>query len=196
MTDRYDADDPAFDAQTGILRNKLGITDPGQLKNAEAAFVTERALQGLPKGNLDFDHLLTIHGHLFQDIYPWAGQTRTVQMTKHGSRFAAPAFIRQEADNLFASLESEGHLQGLALTAFAQRAAHYANELNAIHPFREGNGRAIRAFLTVLAEGAGFALHLQRITPVIWLQASIKGFQDSDDAMADLIKSAMTESTA
>lgn len=192
MTDRYDADDTAFEESTGILRNNLGITDPDRLKEAEAAFVAARALEGLPPGGLDFEHLRAIHHHLFQDVYPWAGDIRGVQMAKGSSRFASPAFILQESDKLLSRLAAENHLQRLSLEAFSRRAAHYVNELNAIHPFREGNGRAIRAFLTVLAEQAGFALNAKHLSRKAWLNASIKGFNASHEAMAELIGTALS----
>ena len=70
----------------------------------------------------------------------------------------------------------------LSVAQFAERAGEHLSELNAIHPFREGNGRAQRAFLVVLAEQAGHKIDLQRIDPIAWNEASKQSFSTADPA--------------
>jgi cell filamentation protein len=88
--------------------------------------------------------LRAIHFHIFQDIYCWAGELRTVDISKGSTRFANISRIEPEADKLFRLLEQENHLIGLPREQFLTRLAHYYGELNVIHPFRDGNGRAQR----------------------------------------------------
>ena len=88
-------------------------------------------------------------------------------------------------------LGKENLLQNLKKQDFAQRAAEHLNEINAIHPFREGNGRTQRLFLKALAKQAGHTLHLDRIQPKKWHEASINGFAGNHKPMQQVIHSAM-----
>jgi fido (protein-threonine AMPylation protein) len=89
-------------------------------------------------------------------VYAWAGQLRTIDISKGGNRFAHHGFIAGAAASIFAGLAVEKYLAGLAPDAFSDRAAHYLGELNALHPFREGNGRAQREFISHLAQANGY----------------------------------------
>ena len=90
-----------------------------------------------------------LHHHIFQDVYDWAGEYRTVNIAKTHLFCLAP-FIEKEMGRQFRELNAENNLQRLDMDTFADRAAHHIIELNAIHPFREGNGRTNRLFLEVL----------------------------------------------
>jgi hypothetical protein len=74
----------------------------------------------------------------------------------------------------FGAINAEHDLRGRAADRFAARAAEHLNELNAIHPFLDGNGRAQRAFLEIPAERAGHEIDLARVEPTAWNQASSK----------------------
>ena len=93
---RYSSHDEYVDPATGVLKNRLGITDTATLETTEAQFVAARARelthQPIP-GAFDLSHLQAIHRHLFGDLYEWAGHLRTVDLTKDTSRFAHHAFI-------------------------------------------------------------------------------------------------------
>ena len=82
-------DDPYLDPRTGVLRNRLGITDPAELARAEARLAAGREAilfrARLDLGGYDLAHLQAIHRHLFGQIYDWAGQVRTVNMSKGGT---------------------------------------------------------------------------------------------------------------
>lgn len=146
----------------GCLRNKLGITDPEKLTEVEARIVSVRdvelATQVLP-GEYNLDHYLRFHHMLFRDIYDWAGTTRTVNIAK-GTEipFAPWQFVDDQVSAILNELEYDRWLIGRTQESFLSRLAHYYGELNARHPFREGNGRTLRAFLRQLAAAAGWRL--------------------------------------
>jgi cell filamentation protein len=141
----------------------------------------------LPSGRLSYRQYCAIHRHLFQDVYPWAGQPRTVRISKDGSTFCYPEHIDREMRRLFANLSVLKQLVGLDAAAFANKAAHLLAELNAIHPFRDGNGRTQLSFLTVLAERADHPLRLERLDPKAMLSATVGSFGGDEGALTKLI---------
>ena len=162
----YESVDPYAYPGTGVLRNKPGIRNEGALREFEYEQTASR-LKGLRQqpiaGKFDLEHLKAIHAHIFQDVYEWAGQLRTVRISKGGSDFARPAFIESEGKRLSAGLASDNYLQGLEKPQFVERLAHHYGEWNALHPFREGNGRSTREFVGQLAREAGYELDQTRI---------------------------------
>jgi cell filamentation protein len=150
-------DDPYLDAASGVLRNRLGITDPEQLRRVEAglsvAALADLGMRSLP-GGYDLAHLQEFHREIFGDLYPWAGEIRVVAIAK-SDMFCLPQHIEAYAAKVFEALAGERYLRGLARDEFVDRLTHYFAEVNAIHPFREGNGRTQRAFLGQLAREAG-----------------------------------------
>lgn len=176
-------DDPYLYPNSDVLINKRDIHDADLLQEAEIKFAKARLMQGLPKGQFDYEHLKSLHKHLFQDLYEWAGQERTVRMSKSGSQFAFPEYIKQELDKLFKQLKSDQYLQNLDKKAFCEKAAFYFNEVNAVHPFREGNGRTNRIFFNQLAEQIGYSLAWHKTNRCDYIQASIDGFQGDNEAM-------------
>jgi len=150
-----------------ILINKLGIKDAKLLEQAEGALVFRRHQEltpDFPRGKFDYTHLKAIHRHLFQDVYEWAGIARTVNIAKESGPFAITGFIGQEAHKIFARLKSDNHLRSLACNAFCAKAADYYADINALHPFREGNGRTQNAFMSQLAYHAGYELRWSKTT--------------------------------
>jgi cell filamentation protein len=152
--------DPYADPVTGVLRNKLGLSTAGELETAEreithAALIFLKEAPVLP--SYDLGHLCTIHHRIFGDIYDWAGQLRTVAIAK-GSWFCLPQYIESSATEIFRALHGENLLRGLPRDVFTDRLTYYLGEINAVHPFREGNGRAQRALVGQLASDAGFIL--------------------------------------
>jgi cell filamentation protein len=158
-------DDPYAGPATGVLRNKLGLSTSAELEAAERE-ITQAALMFLRDSPVapayDLRHLCAIHYRIFGDIYDWAGQLRTVAIAK-GSWFCLPQYIVSSAADIFRALHGESCLRGLPRDAFSERLTYYLGEVNAIHPFREGNGRAQRAFFEQLASDAGFVLDWQHL---------------------------------
>ena len=147
--------DPYCYKGTLILRNKLGILDQETLDQIEAEFTAQRFLEPLPSGSLSVSHYRSVHRHLFGDLYSWAGRFRTTRISKGGSHFCYPEYIPMQMAALFKGLRDERCFSGLRPEQFSIRTAHFLAELNAIHAFREGNGRTQLAFFTLLAARAG-----------------------------------------
>jgi fido (protein-threonine AMPylation protein) len=125
---------------------------------------------------------------LFSDLYEWAGQLRTVDISKGNNRFAHHAHIAGAATALFKQLAEEKSLAGLDTASFSKRLAHYLGELNALHPFREGNGRAQREFASHLAHANGYYIGWEDMTQQDLLQASIESFQGDTAKLEDLLR--------
>jgi len=154
--------DPYFDPVIGDLRNLLGACSPEELKDLEpqAVFANELELpeSGVPHTG-DLAELCAIHAHLFRGVYDWAGQVRTVDIKKSDDRaefFLPVGYIHRAANFVFKELRVEGNLTGLERSQFVGRLAYFYDQLNYIHPFREGNGRAQRWFWGRVAASAGF----------------------------------------
>jgi len=173
--------DPYTYPGTSILRNRHGIRDEAALRKFEYEYAKLRTdeLRRKPvSGTFDLEHLKAIHVWMFGGVYGWAGKIRTVSISKHGDTFAVPAFIETQARHLSAALAKEHHLKGLDKPQFVERmSGHYA-EWNALHPFREGNGRSLREFFGQLAREAGYVLDQTRIehNAEQWILASQKSF--------------------
>jgi cell filamentation protein len=186
--------DPYFYPGTDVLANKQGIRDGRALEQFERMMTLQRSREGLPAVAISSAGYREIHWYLFQDIYEWAGRDRTVELAKEESRFCRPEFIAEELDKRFAAIRAENELKGLTRGQFAARSAEHISELNAIHPFREGNGRTQRAFLEVPAANAGHQVDLTRVAPDAWNEASMLGFMQANyEPMRQVIVVALVE---
>ena len=181
--------DPYCYRGTSVLKNRLRTRNPDHLAAFEAEMVASRFDEALPAGRLSMSHYRAIHRHLFQDVYAWAGRFRTVRISKGGSTFAYPEHVPEAMRRLFAWLRMQRHLRGRPPERFAAEAAHFLAELNAIHPFREGNGRTQSTFFALLAADAGHPLDLGRFIPNRFLAAMIASFRDDEAMLAAEIRS-------
>lgn len=182
-------EDPYLIPGTRTLINKFGIRDAEKLQDLESAIYIRLNVAGLlPKGDLDYNHLKSIHQHLFGKLYDWAGQERTVDIIKGYSHFARKEFIAKESNKLFLKLKTDRYLQNLKHTDFCRKLSFYFNEINAAHPFREGNGRTLRAFFDVLSERAGCRLAWENLNPKEYIQANISGFNGDYAPLAKLFE--------
>ena len=182
---KYEGQDHYLDPETGVLKNKLGIREEEELKAAEASLVAWRSYQLVEKpiqGHFDLNHLKAIHQHLFQDVYEWAGELRDVDLTRDNSYFANHRYMIEAASLIFAKLAEENYLQGMDSADFSRRAAYYLGEINALHPFREGNGRAQREFINHLAYNNGYLIDWTNISEDDMIQASIESFHRRDNS--------------
>ncbi len=185
----YEAEpDPYCYPGTTVLINRLGIRDQSALDIFETEVTSERATQALPSAGLTYSDYCALHRHLFQDVYAWAGEIRTVRISKEGSAFCYPEHVDRQMRTLFAGLAKEANYRALDTDTFAKKAAHFLAELNAIHPFREGNGRTQLTFLTILAEQAGHPLALERLDPEEILKATVASFTGEEAALSSLIR--------
>lgn len=175
------ADDPYTYPGTDTLRNRLGITDDKTLTEAERRLTQAR---GAEAARLTFpttaEGYRALHRHLFQDLYEWAGQDRSVNIAKGGSNFAHVPYIARELDKRFADIGAGDALKGLARDEFFDRLGNHINEMNAIHPFREGNGRTMRHHAAQIARDAGHPIRIASIDKTAWMDASRHGFLTGD----------------
>jgi cell filamentation protein len=165
-------DDPYVYPGTSILRNRFGIRNTGQLDAMERRLVAQRIAEGMPTGDFDLAHVRAIHRHLFQDVYAWVGELRTVEIAKGGHQFQFVRFIETGMADIHRRLEQADFLRNLSAAAFAQAAGPIIGDLNYVHPFRDGNGRTQLQYLDQLADQAGHPLDLTRLNAERWLAAS------------------------
>ena len=191
----YDRDDSYLYSGTDVLVNNFGIRDRKELSDIERAItgakLVEIDIHPVP-GNFDLDHLCAIHKALFDEVYPWAGKVRTKGfISKGNSLFCAPEFIGSYSDDLFGKLKADRYLIGLTREDFIKKMAYYCAEINALHPFREGNGRAQRVFANQLARSVGWDLRLYDIDPDELCEAYIESMHVSTNHLERLLDAAV-----
>ena len=189
-----DRGDPYLDKDSGILRNLLGIKNQADLDRAESSlsFLRTSELREQPVlGGFDLKHLQAIHKRLFCDVYDWAGQLRVVEIQKGSTDFARHMVIQSAARQLFDQLAKEQHLRGLDADQFSERAGYYLGEINVLHPFREGNGRAQREFIAQLAAQAGHPIDWAGVSQAEMLHASVSAYNGDSKELAGLIRRAL-----
>lgn len=173
----YDAfDDPYAYKNSTALKNRAGLRDAATLEHFELEMTALRAEEPLPAGRYGPAHYQAVHRHLFQDVYSWAGRYRTVRTAKSGNPFCFPEHIEANMTKLFARLQVQPFTKGATFEAFAAAAADFLGELNAIHPFREGNGRSQLTFMHLVALRAGHPLDMKRVKPVTMMPAMIASY--------------------
>lgn len=161
-----------------ILINKLNIRNGDILCEAEKRLTMlrisdlfDRPIQGM----FDLKHLQNIHKHMFQDVYEWAGKIHTVDIAK-GNMFCKVQFITVQAEEIFAKLKKENDLSSLDPDELGKKMAYYFSEINALHPFRDGNGRSQREFIREWALSNGYRIDFRYISGEQMLEASKDSF--------------------
>ena len=165
--------------KSNILKNKLNIIDNKELLDEAEMQITAFKILDLKmkplRGNLDFNHLMYIHKYIFEDIYTWAGKTRSVNIAK-GNQFCNCVFIEDKLNELFLEIKEDKYLITMTKEQVIKKLSYYLSELNAIHPFREGNGRTQRIFIEYLSNIAGFHVDFSEITAEEMIEASVDSF--------------------
>ena len=173
--------DPYAQPGTDVLRNRLGITDGKELDQRERMITRAR---GNEAARMDFpltpDGYRALHKHLFQDLYEWAGKDRTVNIGKQGSLFAHAPYVANGLNAVFKELSEKNNFRALNREEFFDRLGHHVNELNAVHPFREGNGRTMRLHAAQIAREAGHPIRIASIDERAWMEGSRHGFTTGD----------------
>ena len=148
-----DPDQTYTDPITGILKNLQGIKDPDILLFVESSAVTKR-LQQLYDNPIEIKNsnsLLVIHHYLFQDVYAWAGKVRTVNIYKDGKPFFNGERFSMGFQYIDTLINDYRNIEKLNKEALASKLSEILDNINFLHPFREGNGRTQREFLRLLA---------------------------------------------
>ncbi len=180
---------------TTCLVNKFGIKDEDKLSNVEAQITFAKAvmLEDAPLvGNFDFEHFKNIHYFLFCDLYNWAGQIRTVNISKKNTNFVNFNSIEKIASRAFSKVKN-GYFDNLNFNDFAEKIADFYNDVNHLHPFREGNGRAQRIYFTQLIRHYGYDINFSDIDTDELMIATIKASQGVMDYLIDFFKKAIIQ---
>ena len=179
------SNDPACYPGTSILRNIPDLQTTEELEKFEIEMVALRVEEDPPMGDISPAYYRKIHGHLFQDVYTWAGSYRTIRTGKGGNWFAYPEYIEPEMDKLFQRLATSPFQPGSDQAQFIPAIADFIGDLNAIHPFREGNGRTQLIFVRLLGQSAGHLFRLEAIEAAEFLSAMVASFHGRMDALID-----------
>ncbi|MGO9974969.1 MAG: Fic/DOC family protein [Solirubrobacteraceae bacterium] len=137
-------------------------------------------------GDYNIEHLRAFHRQIFGDVYPWAGEIRTIAIAKT-DLFALPQHIEPFLADVLAELAAEQHLRGLDLDRLVDRLTHFLAEINAAHPFREGNGRTQRAFIGQLANQAGYRIAWERADPTRNIDASVAAMRGDNAPLRTML---------
>jgi cell filamentation protein len=180
--------DPYCYAGTSVLINRAGLHDQEKLDAFELTLTTQRFSEPLPEGRLGVRHYCAVHKHLFQDVYSWAGKFRTVRIARDSSMFCFPEHIETELDRIFLDLKANKTFRGLGVDEFARKSAAFLSDINAVHAFRDGNGRVQLAFLALVAFHAGHEFALENLRPEQFLKAMIASFKGDDVLLREQIQ--------
>ena len=175
MSSTTENSDPYLYPRTTVLKNLRGLTDPRELEAFEARSTHRRLAELIEaplSGRRDAVLLKAIHRHIFQDVFEWAGEFRSMDISKGGHLFGRAAFLEAALNQTFGKLAGENYLAGLDADRFVDRAAYYLGELNAAHPFRDGNGRTQREFIRELGLKSGYYSDWRGTTPEETIEAS------------------------
>jgi len=190
----YGHDDVYCYEDSDVLKNKLNIREAEKLFEVERHITdvkTEVIYQLADKKKVfGKAFFLTIHKVLFEDIYEWAGKIRTVDIAK-GTLFCRVFAIQEELDRVFHELSNENYLLKYKDDELAIKMAYFLSEINAVHPFREGNGRTQRLFMEVIAYKAGYHLDFSGITDQEMIEASYESFNRDYAKMNEIFKKAL-----
>ena len=169
------------------LENKLGITSSAELAREEERISKKKAVELFESGTLDklepgkFASLQAIHKALFEDIYDFAGQLRTVNLAKGNFRFAPLIYLEAALDNI----------DKMPQSTYDEIIEKYV-EMNVAHPFREGNGRSTRIWLDLmLKSGIGQVVDWSRVDKEDYLLAMERS-PIKDVEIKVLLKDALT----
>lgn len=186
--DKYDAANDHYCYQgTTVLKNRLNIHDIDELELAEreiTALTINRVNFGHPP--YDLDYMRHLHFLLFSELYEWAGQLRSVDISKGRTRFCNCGRIIAESQKLFKKLSADNWLKNMSKDEFCEKLAEYYCEFNMVHPFREGNGRVQRLLFEHLSLAAGYDLDWEDVHPYEWIQANIDGVDVNYEPMTKI----------
>lgn len=167
-------------SQDGVLKNKFGEKDPKKLEILEKRSTIrgwiklQNELIATPNLKLDAALIKKIHKNLFEDVYDWAGQYRTVNIVKGKTMFANALYVPAALEDLVTKLNRDITSKSITANNISEKLAYYYGELNMIHPFREGNGRTQKIFIEKVADKLGYSLQLEKVDSKKLLEVTIE----------------------
>ena len=178
---------------TTCLVNKLGIRDEKRLSEVEAQITFAKAvmLEETPiDDDFGFEHFKKIHEFLLCDLYEWAGQVRTVDISKKRTKFLDASSIESIGTKCFAKVK-EGYFEDLPFDEFVKRIAEFYNDVNYIHPFREGNGRTQRIYFAQLIRHYGYDINFADVDTDELMVATIQASSGVMDFLVEFFENSI-----
>ncbi|MDO7285882.1 Fic family protein [Shouchella clausii] len=160
--------DPYLNPDANVLKNKLGIKDQKELDEAESVITATKLIDvDSVKGNFDYQHLLDIHRHIFEDVYEWAGNARVIDIAKSEKvlsgmsvTYGEHKFIPEEASKVIDEMKAVKWTQLKSYEEKAETFSKHFARLWQVHPFREGNTRTVTEFCVQYASTQG--MHIDK----------------------------------
>ncbi|MBO7473491.1 MAG: Fic family protein, partial [Ruminococcus sp.] len=175
--------------------NKLGIKDQNELDAVEKQITLLRGIQAeqqMEFKNVDFDFYKGLHSLLFGDLYDWAGCLRTINISKKGTVFCDHSQLENVGTKKFERLEKLGFLCGMQEGSFFDELAELYHDMNMLHPFREGNGRTLRLFITLLVRNTGRDIDFAKCGSDIMMIAAVKAAEGDISVLRTVLSDIIT----
>ena len=180
---------------TTVLINKLGIKDQNELDAVEKQITLLRGIQAeqqMEFKDVDFDFYKGLHSLLFGDLYDWAGCLRTINISKKGTVFCDHSQLENVGTKKFERLEKLGFLCGMQEGSFFDELAELYHDMNMLHPFREGNGRTLRLFITLLVRNTGRDIDFAKCGSDIMMIAAVKAAEGDISVLRTVLSDIIT----
>ena len=169
-----------------MTRKKLSDVEAG-ITFAKAVMLEEAPIDD----DFGFEHFKKIHEFLLCDLYEWAGQVRTVDISKKRTKFLDAASIESIGAKCFAKVKN-GYFENLPFDEFVKRIAGFYNDVNYIHPFREGNGRTQRIYFTQLIRYYGYDINFADVDTDELMIATIQASNGVMDLLTQFFANSIT----
>lgn len=179
---------------TTILINKLNIKNQQELNNVEKQLVLLNASiieKSTDFNNVDFSFYKSLHKQLFGDLYDWAGTLRSLNISKKGTVFCDVEQLEKIGNIKFKKLAEMNYFRDLSRSDFVYQLTEFYNDMNMLHPFREGNGRTLRLFITLLIRNAGYSISFAECDADLLMIATIRASQGDTQMLYDIFSNLM-----
>lgn len=177
---------------TTCLINKFNIKDNDKLSQVEAEITFAKAVvleSEEVKPPFNFEFYKNIHRFLFEDLYDWAGKLRKVDISKNGTSFCLVNELEKLCEACFNRLEKANYFKGISRKKFVEEIVDLYQTTNFLHPFREGNGRTQRIFISKLIKYNGYDFNFSNINPDLLMLATIKAANGVTDDLYNIFDS-------
>lgn len=191
------AHDPYCYPGSRTLKNQIGTEDEAAVQAAELEVSQWEEIllrENLLEGEFDLAHLQKIHQRLFGKIYPWAGEIRCTDIAKGPTLFAKYQFIESYAKDVFDAFnQARKHWSPeRPPKKLLKNLADLLGEINALHPFREGNGRTQRLFIGQLAKTYGTEIDWSKTNQEEMRKASIEAMTGKTEGLEKILQTCST----